>query len=65
MFEKYWSLFLVAAIGLIIVEQSYLGIGLSFVGFALSRHKEDYVHMDTFSIDVQKHESVEIHASIQ
>ena len=53
--EKYWPLFLVAAIGLIIVEYSYLGIGLSFVGFALARHKEDYIHMDTFPLDLQKH----------
>jgi hypothetical protein len=65
MFEKYWLLFLAAAIGLIIVERAYLGIGLSFVGFALARHKEDYVHMETFSVDLKKHESIEICASIQ
>ena len=65
MFEKYWSLFLVAAIGSIIVEHSYLGIGLSFMGFALARHKEDRVLMDTFSADVQKHESYEGYANIQ
>ncbi len=65
MFEKYWSLFLTAAIGLIIVEHPYLGIGLSFIGFALARHKVDYVHVDTFSVDVQKHESLESYASIQ
>lgn len=55
MLEKYWALFLVAAIGLIIVEYSYLGIGLSFVSFALARHKGDYVHTDTFPLDLQKH----------
>lgn len=65
MFEKYWSLFLVTAIGLIIAEHSYLGIGLSFMGFALARHKEDRVLTDTFSADVQKHESYEGYASIQ
>jgi hypothetical protein len=65
MLEKYWSLFLVAAIGSIIVEHSYLGIGLAFVGFAFARHKEDHVHMDTFSVGVQKHESIESYASIQ
>lgn len=52
MLEKYWALFLLAAIGLIIVEHSYIGIGLSFVSFALARHKEDYVHTDTSPINL-------------
>ena len=62
MFEKYWSLFLTAAIGLIIIEHPYLGIGLSFVGFALARY-EGGVHGDTFSIEAQKHETVDGSAS--
>ncbi len=64
MLEKYWSLFLTAAIGLIIVEHSYLGIGLSFVGFALARHKEDHTYTEKFSMDIQKYESLENYASV-
>ncbi|WP_370573163.1 hypothetical protein [Methanomethylovorans sp.] len=65
MLEKHWLLFLAAGIGLIVVEHTTLGIGLSFVGFALARHKEDHAYMGTGSIDIWKHESIETHASIQ
>jgi hypothetical protein len=64
MFEKYWSLFLTAAIGLIIIEHPYLGIGLSFVGFALAKHNEDHTYIDTFSVDISKYESFESYAGI-
>ena len=64
MLEKYWSLFLTAAIGLIIVEHPYLGIGLSFVGFALAKHTEDHTYTETFSMDIQKYESLESYASV-
>ena len=65
MLERYWPLFLAAAIGLIIVEHPYLGIGLSFLGFALAKHKEDPEYMGPFFVDAQKHESFESYASIQ
>ncbi|AGB50495.1 hypothetical protein Metho_2340 [Methanomethylovorans hollandica DSM 15978] len=64
MLEKYWSLFLTAAVGLIIVEHPYLGIGLSFVGFALAKHKEDHIYTEPFSVEVQKHESLENYAIV-
>ncbi|MGB3908601.1 MAG: hypothetical protein WBL02_09265 [Methanomethylovorans sp.] len=66
MFEKYWSLFLVTSIGLIVAEHPYLGIGLSFIGFALAKHKEDRpVRMRSFAVESQKHEPFESYASIQ
>jgi len=58
MLENYWSLFLTVAIGLIIVEHPYLGICLSFVGFALAKHKDENM-VETFSVDIHKHESSE------
>lgn len=64
MFEKYWLLFLTAAIGLIIVEHPYLGIGLSFVGFALAKHNEDHAYIDAFSVDTSKYGSFESYANI-
>ncbi len=64
MLEKYWSLFLTAAIGLIIVEHPYLGIGSSFVGFALAKHNEDHTYTDAFSVDISKYESFESYANI-
>lgn len=46
MLEKNWLLFLTAGIGLIIIEHTTLGIVLSFIGFALARHKEEYVYTE-------------------
>jgi hypothetical protein len=65
MLEKHWLLFLAAGIGSIVVEHTTIGIVLAFVGFALARHKEEYVYMENSSVDIWKHESVETHASIQ
>jgi hypothetical protein len=64
MFDKFWSLFLTASSGLIIIEHPYLGIGLSFVGFALAKHNEDHTYIDTFSVDISKYESFESYAGI-